>query len=287
MNPEIIMTDVLTPVQINGLKELIAICDNYEPYYNCGYTHFLYYIDASLIGFLSFIPDETNDYMPAYSINNNNGNSGSEPLLYCEVTALVHPEYRHNGIFNELITYAKNTFPSYTFYSTIPDYMSDVYPQNDIYFSEYLMKMSYDDYIDFKNIASSDNNISSCENYNNPCKNPYSNCLTSLEFYFSDDDSNYLAYISDCDEPVSVCNLDYEPSFTNIYGVFTEPEYRNMKIAYRMLESLMYEYFNDKELSNDHKNPLILNVRSTNIPAVHLYKKCGFKISQSVSYYLI
>lgn len=300
MESEILITDELSPVQLKQLEQLINDCNGYEPYYNCGYKHFLYYAKGTLAGFLSYIPDDTanNTESPVYTFTGGTQNNTlSTKTLFCEITALVHPQYRCKGIFKKLIANAKTSLPDYTFYGQLPDFMSE---QSDLYFSEYLMSMTYDSYIvhsNTNNIANTDfdntesfndiKNIYNVINFNNTNNTNNNNNSLSLEFYFSDDCENYLAYIKDSDEPVCVCSLDYEPSFTNIYGVFTEPGYRNQKIAYRMLKNLIYEYFADDELSDKHHKPLILNVRSTNIPATHLYKKCGFQIEDSVNYYLI
>lgn len=298
MESEILITDELSTVQLKQLAQLINDCNGYEPYYNCGYKHFLYYTKGTLAGFLSYIPDDTTSTADI-STSGTSNNTLSAKTLFCEITALVHPQCRCKGILKKLIAYAKTVFPYYAFYGQLPDFMSE---QSDIYFSEYLMSMTYDSYIvhsdtnntkcitnagfdntgSFNNIRNTDN-ITDCNN----SRNKNDNTSLPLEFYFSDDCNNYFAYIKDSDEPVCVCSLDYEPSFTNIYGVFTEPGYRNQKIAYKMLENLIYEYFADDELSDKHTKSLILNVRSTNAPAIHLYRKCGFKIEDSVNYYLI
>lgn len=57
MESEILITDELSPVQLKQLAQLINHCNGYEPYYNCGYKHFLYYTKGTLAGFLSYIPE--------------------------------------------------------------------------------------------------------------------------------------------------------------------------------------------------------------------------------------
>ena len=55
MESEILITDELSTIQLKQLAQLINDCNGYEPYYNCGYKHFLYYTKGTLAGFLSYI----------------------------------------------------------------------------------------------------------------------------------------------------------------------------------------------------------------------------------------
>ena len=143
MESEILITDELSTVQLKQLAQLINDCNGYEPYYNCGYKHFLYYTKGTLAGFLSYIPDDTTSTADIFTSGTPN-NTLSAKTLFCEITALVHPQYRCKGILKKLIAYAKTVFPYYAFYGQLPDFMSE---QSDIYFSEYLMSMTYDSYI--------------------------------------------------------------------------------------------------------------------------------------------
>ncbi len=283
MNIKVI--DYLDENLVNELYFLSSCCGDYEPFFNLGYEHFLYYDNNKLVGFLSYLPDENCENV-------------------CEVTALVLPNYRKNGVFSVLLNTAKKHFPNFKFYGNIGKMLTNSSINKGFYFSEYFMRFSYNDFlsIDWKAIFDNYSKLYILENK-----------VYELSFDFSDDDKYYLGYFDeidsstldgnsntishnnivklnisieniDFDEPVCVCSLDYQISFTNIYGVFTESLLRNNGLGCALIYNLIYDYFDNNDNSN---KPLILNVSSTNTNAFKLYKKCGFKKQNRIDYYYI
>ncbi len=281
------VVDCLDENLLNELDCLSSCCNDYEPFFNLGYEHFLYYDNNRLVGFLSFIPDEAFENL-------------------CEITALVLPNYRKTGVFSALLNTAKKHFPNFKFYGNIGKMLVNSSINKGFYFSEYFMSFSYDDFlkIDWKNIFDNYSKLYILDNK-----------MYELVFDFSDDDKYYLGYFDevdssslnldndniyennivtldrliediDLDEPVCVCNLDYQTSFTNIYGVFTENLLRNKGLGSALIYNLIYDYFDNDDASNSNK-PLFLNVSSTNTNAFKLYKKCGFKEQNRIDYYYI
>ena len=233
------------------LQALVDESNGYEPYYNCGYPHVVAFADNSsiLIGLLSFLPDEQDGSRKA------------------ELSALVATSYRQNGIFTAMLEKIRPVLKEYGIaetYCALPVYMlaSDIH--SGILYTEYLMQLNQEAYLSLANTE----NVSPDD-------------TTNLEFYFSDDQCTYMGYLPDGDEPVCVCSLDYEPSFTNVHGVYVDEKLRHCGIGTLLMNNLIKDYFEDETL------PLILNVSSTNAAAVKLYKKCGFTEASHISYYII
>ncbi len=285
-NTTIKILDFLNDDIVKELEYLSSRCDGYEPFFNLGYKHFLYYDNNNLVGFLSYLPDE-------------------DCKNVCEVTALVLPAYRNKGIFSSLLDTAKKHFPNFKFYGNIGEMLINSSINKRIYFVEYFMQFSYDDFlaINWNDIFDKCDNLYTFENK-----------IYELSFDFSDDDKYYLGYFDEVDynilnannnvatndiinntknislininldEPVCVCNLDYQMSFTNIYGVFTENSLRHKGLGYALIYNLIYDYFDNDDTSN---KPLVLNVSSNNKNAFKLYKKCDFKEQNRINYYYI
>ena len=277
--------NTLNEQDFSNLKILSEQCDDYFPFTDTNLPYILCY-DTShtkLIGFLSLFADDAE----------HNERTENVPSKSCEVTALVAPSFRQNGIFTIMLQQIKQLFPNTCLYGTLPDEFKHTALTPVPYYRELLLQY------DFSTLSHTET-----QNTTHPI-------CDALEFYFSENDSCFMAYLNDTDnthallqniliqnncmdkilisnllnEPVCVCNLDYEPSFTNIYGVYTEPALRHLGIGTHFIQNLIYEYFNDSELSSNGNTPLILNVRDTNIPALRLYEKCGFHPVETLTYY--
>jgi ribosomal protein S18 acetylase RimI-like enzyme len=97
----------------------------------------------------------------------------------------------------------------------------------------------------------------------------------------NEDISILNAMLSEDDEPAAMLNLNHTPSYSTIYGVFVDEDKRNKGLGFSLLFDTLDEFF------NEYDKPLILNVTSTNIPALKLYKKAGFIKTSQVDYYAI
>ena len=265
------------------LNTLIQKCDGYEPFYLCAvdadfstasserpaFMHYAAFSDSScsqLTGFLSFVITRDHDQLEA------------------EITALTAPEYRRRGICRELLScadrYLNANGVTYRI-CQLPDDLLHSSINKGYAYSEYLMQLDSSNHharADQPSVSLSVSNISSgCEPF---------------EYYFSEDGCAYLMYRSESDEekeedcyedycyeePIAVCSLDYQPSFTSLYGVYVEEELRGKGIGTLLLKNLLADYFEESDA------PLILNVRSTNPAAVSLYRKCGFMERSCINY---
>ena len=103
--------------------------------------------------------------------------------------------------------------------------------------------------------------------------------LHEYESFFSDDNTDYLLYMNDdAAEPCAVCSIDYGEKQTYIYDVYVDEDMRNKGVGTFFIANLLNDYF------ESNKNPLVLQVSSKNAPAVKLYKKAGFNITEQLDY---
>jgi GNAT superfamily N-acetyltransferase len=173
-----------------------------------------------------------------------------------EVTALVHPLYRGCGIFKALLSELKKYEKRAAYIVQAENGTHSIY--KGYAYSEYLMKHKSGRIADgFAEIS-----------------DDYETC-------FSDDYKDFLLYRGDEDEPCAVCSLDYNDSFTSLYGVYVDEEIRKKGVGTRLIKELLAGYF------KENTKPLVLNVRSTNTAAVKLYQKCGFTIESKEDYFYL
>ncbi|WBB30690.1 ribosomal protein S18-alanine N-acetyltransferase [Parvimonas micra] len=65
-----------------------------------------------------------------------------------------------------------------------------------------------------------------------------------------------------------------------IYKIVVSKNFRNKRIAFKIVEFLL------DELKKNNVKKIFLEVRKSNIPAISLYKKCGFiNIREIIDYY--
>lgn len=238
------------------LNELICLCDDYEPFFNCNSYHAAAFSDdkKTMTGFASCILDSYN--------------KSNDTAVY-EITALVAPQYRQSGLFtrlfNEIKSHISVSHADCRFICSMPKILLKSNLSCGFAFSEHLMTLKHRRTdLNLINTVSAD------------ISNHYE-CL------FSDDLNNYYVYrnFNEDTEPVALLNIDYQKSFTNVYGVFVDKDLRNAGLGTFLMTAFIRDYF------TEHLNPLVLNVRDSNTSAFHLYKKCGFVTTSHIDYYYI
>ena len=91
--------------------------------------------------------------------------------------------------------------------------------------------------------------------------------------------TNYLTYLTN-GEPVAFINYYIMYERAEIININVLEEYQNQKIASKLLEHMVNEC-----ISHNVKN-ITLEVKETNIKAIHLYEKFGFsKVAVRRKYY--
>lgn len=288
----------LTGIQLSQLNELINNCEGYEPFYSQenaakeGIIQFAAFETADTVAnktlkTIDTTENETTEYNENYSmigfisclmtdIENSDGITDLP-----ELTALVAPALRRQGIFTKMLSELKKSLRAdIQFITAVAKDFAEHFNASSLNggfaYAEYLLTCDhYKGSLLKNNICVNNSSDNNCSN-NNYCDD---NC--HYEFYFSDNDENYLMYEGDSDEPIAVCDLNYQPSFTNISGVFVDEALRGKGIGTLFMTNLLKDYF------EIYENPLVLNVRSTNTAAVRLYRKCGFTEVSCVDYYYV
>lgn len=234
--------DKLTDKHLNKLNQLCDMCAGYEPYYDTeDSTCFLY------IGAFNITGDLVG-FMGALQLEDT-----------VEITGLVHPGYRRKGIFKHMISMIKDICGDISIICTIPSDWLTILKNSSLNpeytYSELLMTLSKP--LDL-----------------------YEHTNGSFECLFSERYEYFLMYADD-DEPVAVCNLDFQDSFTNIYSVFVDEDKRGQELGTTLMQALISNYFDEFD------TPLVLHVNSNNVAAVKLYERCGFETVECVDYYTI
>lgn len=226
--------------------------------------------NGNMAGFISFIYDKDFNCCAVSGDKENyyKDLSHGMPKDLPELTALVAPEYRHQQIFSEMFERIKAA-------TGINDFIVSGSLQKEPAFLEYLMKLTSDEYAPY-----GDSGIfSDCEaQYKNNANKDYD----GYSFYFEEQDSVYAMYGATSGlEEIAYCRLSFQPSFTVISHVYVDEKLRGKGLGSIFMNHFIMDYF------SKYKKPLVLNVRSINIPAIRIYQKCRFQIIETVKYYVI
>lgn len=260
----------------SDFKQLSNSCNYYEAYFDeddASYiTCIAAYLDTMLIGFISCIT-------PDLSITDN------QQICYIEITAMVHPDYRHKKIFSNLLSKfyvligdmskqfnkKNNTCVSIQFICAVNEKNAKKH-HLELHSCDYLMILKDINGLDQENqkLIAKDKTLTN-------------NIKKDCQCYFNSDKSCYMLFYKNFSSPVAVCELDYFQSYTCISSVYVDSDKRGKKFGTYLIKNLIQDYFHA-----EHKLlPLILHVSSANPAAFQLYKNCGFSICEQVNYYYI
>lgn len=287
---KILELSTLTPAIEQDLHNLISKCDGYEPFFeesstkpvdqcsnsstadttdtsaSCSSSSSTVYIASydemthEMTGFLSWLITES-------ATSTDKSTDPTTSMVTAEVTALVDPAFRRLGIFTELFTVAKQILLCLgvnQILCALPDSIANSSLNHGYIYKEALMQLNTKT---LRSIAATNESTFNI------------NPSDTFEYYYSDDELEYLMYEDDGEEPIAVLNLDYQESFTNIYGVYVDESLRGHGIGSLLMNHLILDYASICDL------PLVLQVSSLNKAAVSLYKKCGFTEVSHISYY--
>ena len=305
----------------NSIKEsfenLLKTTPKYEPYYTCNENPNFIAIGGfndnnqliSYVGAILLNP-ETNEATKIY-----------------EISGLTHPNFRNQGLFKVEIEKLYNFLGNEaTLIMPVEDeYKNASYVGNYLY-SEYLYVLKKEDFLKFRDELEKqtltidhytafsedhtqfalylnneeesddyfnddlDNNFDNKNTENNEIvfddlslsEQDFNENDTSSDVYGVDDSTaKILNAVFNEEEPAAVLNINYTNSYATIYGVYVDEDKRNLGLGTALVFDAIEEFFSNFDI------PLILNVTSTNVAAVKLYKKAGFTKTSQVDYYAI
>lgn len=268
---KISVVSALSPAMKENLDELLCSCREREPVtLKFPQEEDVFYVLLSADGMLctaaAFYKEE-------------------EGVFSC--TAFTRPEYRRQGFFSAALKKGLELLPEETdllFYTDekSPDALGTLKAlEAERISTEYMMELSPNEF--FANLGNSD------ADRNRPSGNPGTdNSACTLTdgpvpghpgltvMAVSEDGSDVLSFL---DAYGSVRILPC-PSHYYLYGFEIKEAFRGMGHGQALLKSVLSALFSHKKL------PVTLQVSGQNLPALSLYKKTGFRITETLSCFL-
>ena len=226
-------TNYCKPFDFNQLSKS---CNHYEAYFDEDDTSYITYIaayfDTTLIGFISCIT-------PDLSVTD------EQQTCYVEITAMVHPNYRHQKIFSNLLSKLyiviedmskqfnkkNNTDVSIQFICTVNDKKAKKHHLS-LHSCDYLMILNDINVLEGQNLKL----LSKDTKQPNNIKDDY-------RAYFSSDKSCYMLFYKNLSSPIAVCELEYFQSYTCISSVYVDSDKRGKKVGTYLITNLIQDYF--------------------------------------------
>lgn len=284
-----VQKQLLTPADIEAVSQLVEVCNAYEhldmrgdwldirPEYFGNMHDYLYYEDGKQVGYL---------FMKRYGTRKR------------EATGMVHPDYRRRGIFSTIVTAAKEECKR----EGIPQlalicedrsasgraFIRTIGAKHD--FSEYKMELgSFHESTSFDDrLVVQEANMSDLDALvmiiNEGWQRPENEARESIAFNLQEPDCTvYIARFGgdelSCGEPVGCLRVYDFPHEQGIYGFVVRPDYRGRGYGRQILEEVI------RMIQAQSQKTIMLEVDTDNIPALNLYRSCGFEISRTYGYY--
>jgi ribosomal protein S18 acetylase RimI-like enzyme len=287
----LVKKSTLTPAELTEIEQLAELCNRYEDLHmrlDFGMlrarpgdivTDFLYYRDDLLLGYLSL------------------DNWGSEER---EAVAMVHPDFRRQGIFNELFEATKEECIRRGIHrlklvcerSSVAGQACAKAIGARHSFSEHEMVLEnfrdsnmFDENLFFHQANRSD--IDALVAVQAASFNDSELFLrTKLVQFWQDPQRRfYLMTFGEgevsCKEPVGSLRLDELDRGIGIYAFGVVPDYRRRGFGRQMLEEVI------RITRSRSQKPIMLDVEVDNAAAIALYTSCGFQIKTTYDYYIV
>ncbi len=274
---KIINLDYVNEEMSEKFNKFLATSPDYEPYYTLEENH--RFKGAAIVE-----DQQITAYIGLILIND------GMPKVY-ELSALTSKDYRKKGYFNALLSHILGQLsPEDKLIMPINEEFKNISCVSDYLYSEYLYVLKKDNFLQIrdeleKQSLTLDHYTAFTEDHTSfylYLDNEDATCESDEIYGIDNEDISILnAMLSEDDEPAAMLNLSHTPSYSTIYGVFVDKDKRNKGLGFSLIFDTLDEFF------NEYDKPLILNVTSTNIPALKLYKKAGFIKTSQVDYYAI
>lgn len=262
---------------VDDAKEEIKIIHkeavDFDSFIEDGFPVYLAYVDKKPVGFLSYLVS-VYEITPESIIDDSHLDividKNEEPPYEVEVLAFVMKDFRNMGISKKMLDALYEDLKNYgeyeIVYSLSKEFSSSSLATNKA-FSELLLSLSKEDFIEksseelieyakSKSILNEDVNIFAKSNEEN----------TRFELFVDN-------------KIVGCLSMTHSPKRLFIHHVFVSDKLRGLKLGLFMLNEAMKHHFKDSS-SN-----VMVHTRSSNIPAVSLYKSIGFKEIETLQFY--
>ena len=215
-----------------------------------------------------------------------------------EVTGMVHPDFRRQGIFRTLLAAAGKECQSrgitrLLFICEATSLSGQAFLQHigaRREFAEHRMvlqnfqpRFQYDDHLLFREALLDDLeelSVILAADFGNSKERARQHLLRAFErpnqrFYIA----TYGGEDVGCTEPVGTLRVEEMPAERGIYGLFVRPEYRGRGHGRQILEETI------ATLRARSQKPIMLEVDTNNFTALNLYRSLGFVIERTYEYY--
>ncbi len=280
---------MLTAREIAELEQLTEICNTRE--------HLLMRLDYNLLAqsapptndlFLFYQEDQLVGYLLLDRYHSD----------IKEVTGLVHPDFRHQGIFRQLLAAAREEclsrgihrllFTSETTSSSGQVFLQALGAGRE--FAEHRMLLhafqphrQFDDRLLFREAVQDDTDelaLIIAPDFGDSQEQARQHILhawarPNQRFYIA----TYGGEDVGCAEPVGTLRIEETPQELGIYGFFVRPEYRGRGHGRQIIEEAI---LTTRESSS---KPIMLEVDTNNLTALNLYRSLGFEIERTYVYY--
>ncbi len=279
----------LTPRELAELEQLAALCSARE--------HLLIPLDYNLLGQLNLPTDDLFLYYRA------------DQLAGCllldryhsnlkEVTGMVHPDFRRQGIFRKLLAMAKREclsrgitrllFVCEATSTSGRAFLQDVgagreFAEHRMLLQAFRPRFQRDDRLVFREALRDDRDelaVVLAADFGDDKERALQHILRTFE---RPDQRFYLASYSGADldraEPVGTLRVEEQPREMGIYGFFVRPEYRGRGHGRQILEEAIVA------IRASSQKPIVLYVDTNNLTALNLYQSLGFVVERTYEYY--
>ncbi|QBD81368.1 GNAT family N-acetyltransferase [Ktedonosporobacter rubrisoli] len=279
----------LSASELTAIQQLAELCKRYEnlrmrwswdelrQQVNAANNDFLYYADDKLVGYVHLYDDFSGEY---------------------ELAGMVHPDYRRRGIFQALLRKAREEHADAKRFILVCEEGSGSgqamlaqlgatlsFAEHEMQLEHFRESSTFDDRLTFKPAEFDDLDV----------------IATILSRSFGQDETifrkrleqrfknphqrYYIATFGEesvgCEEPVGCLRLDDADGEFGIYSVGVVPDYRGRGYGRQMMEEII------RTVRASSQKTIMLDVDTTNTPAISLYTSCGFRTRATHGYYEI
>lgn len=285
----LVAKQLLTAREIAELKQLTEICNTRE--------RLLMRLDYNL---LTASAPPTNDLFLFYR----NGQLVGYLLLdryhsdIKEVTGLVHPDFRRQGIFRQLLAAAREEclsrgirrllFTSETTSTSGRAFLLALgagreFAEHRMLLRAFQPRYQFDDRLLFREAVHDDVDelaLILASDFGDSKERARQHILhawtrANQRFYIA----TYGGEDLGCAEPVGTLRVEETPPEMAIYGFFVRPEYRGRGHGRQIIEEAILA------IHEGSSKPIMLEVDTNNLTALNLYRSLGFEIERTYEYY--
>jgi ribosomal protein S18 acetylase RimI-like enzyme len=284
----LVKKQVLTEAEILEVRQLVDLCNQYEQLHMRIFwsnlrtrsgdeqKDMLYYQDDQLVAYLTL-----------------DGWGGSDR----ELVGMVHPAYRRRGIFSDLFQAAREectrlSIPQVILVCERASVSGKAFVQyvgahlelseHEMWLDTFQERGVFDDHVSFKHATMNDLNALVAVQEKS-FGIPELLSRQSLARRLQEPTCRvFLATFGEssvgCDEPLGILRLQEENEAIGIYGFGIIPDYRGRGYGRQMLEEAI------RLVRSEGQKPIMLDVDTTNAPALSLYLSCGFVVKTTYEY---